>query len=80
MCRDWHFTGEQGTWDKIRDYTHWKKEDINRWKNEDWKLFVKRDDATCHGHHSIFVGLGEHFIDIHADFYAIDCLYVCERH
>ncbi|CAF1175673.1 unnamed protein product [Rotaria sordida] len=46
-CRDWHFTGDQSTWDWVCNYKYWNFWDRKRWSNDREKLFKKRDDATC---------------------------------
>ncbi|CAF0995043.1 unnamed protein product [Rotaria sordida] len=51
-CRDWHFTGNQATWNWLCNYKNWQQKDKNRWLNDRIeKLFEKRDGATCH--HSV---------------------------
>ncbi|CAF0985369.1 unnamed protein product [Adineta steineri] len=85
-CRDWHFTGDQGTWDWVCNYKNWKKVDEDRWYNGDYTLFTKRDGATCSGYFGPFYGFYRlvcyyyrdgglyfsHFLDGHV------CL--CEKH
>ncbi|CAF1448231.1 unnamed protein product, partial [Adineta steineri] len=55
-CRDWHFTGDQDTWNWVCNYKNWKEKDTNRWHGNgymlftysdgDWKFFTKHD-ASC---------------------------------
>ncbi|CAM4989704.1 unnamed protein product, partial [Rotaria socialis] len=46
-CRDWQFTGNHDQWNWVRNFNNWKNEDWKRWSGGDYKLFIKRDGATC---------------------------------
>ncbi|CAF4078840.1 unnamed protein product, partial [Rotaria sordida] len=46
-CRDWHFGGDQNTWDWICNYENWRDADWQRWDNGVWKRFTKRNGAKC---------------------------------
>ncbi|CAF5067673.1 unnamed protein product, partial [Rotaria sp. Silwood1] len=47
-CRDWHFTGNQDTWDWICTWENFKDKDWKRYRNDRiYNLFEKRDGATC---------------------------------
>ncbi|CAF3774111.1 unnamed protein product [Rotaria sp. Silwood1] len=47
-CIDWYFTGQQNTFDWIRDYKHWTNQDWDRYYSDQiYNLFKKRDGATC---------------------------------
>ncbi|CAF1314460.1 unnamed protein product [Adineta steineri] len=45
-CRDWHFTGDQDTWNWVCNYENWKVEDKNRWCIGSWKFFTKLNDGS----------------------------------
>lgn len=47
QCRDWHFTGDQDTWEWICLRSTWTKLDEDLWCIGRYKLFEKRIDATC---------------------------------
>ncbi|CAF3062888.1 unnamed protein product, partial [Rotaria sp. Silwood2] len=47
-CRDWHFKGDQATWNWICNWENFTREDWNRWSNDRIDdLFEKRSGATC---------------------------------
>ncbi|CAF1304855.1 unnamed protein product [Adineta steineri] len=46
-CRDWHFNGDQETWNWICNYKNWRKMDEDRWRKGASNLLEKRIDATC---------------------------------
>ena len=47
-CHDWQFSGNQETWDWIRNFLSWKDADWDRWANEGvGKSFGKREGAVC---------------------------------
>ncbi|CAF1393676.1 unnamed protein product [Rotaria sordida] len=47
-CRDWHFSGDQATWNWIRNWQNWDSKDWERWSRDRiYNLFSKRDGATC---------------------------------
>ncbi|CAF3741589.1 unnamed protein product [Rotaria sp. Silwood1] len=47
-CSDWYFTGDPETWNWIRDWQHWNKNDYDRWfKDHVDERFKRRDGATC---------------------------------
>ncbi|CAF4086008.1 unnamed protein product [Adineta steineri] len=46
-CRDWRFTGTQEQWNWVRDYRNWTIVDECDWYRDGWKLFKRRDAATC---------------------------------
>ncbi|CAF0787748.1 unnamed protein product [Adineta steineri] len=46
-CRDWHFTGDQGTWNWVCSWKNWTQADKDRFNDGDYKLFLKHDGATC---------------------------------
>ncbi|CAF1303603.1 unnamed protein product [Rotaria sp. Silwood1] len=46
-CRDWHFDGDQGTWNWIQNYKNWSSEDCERWNSGVYACFKKRTGATC---------------------------------
>ncbi|CAF4345244.1 unnamed protein product [Rotaria sp. Silwood2] len=46
-CRDWHFVGNQHQWNWVCNWKNWNRDDKKRWCDDDWKLLMKRDDATC---------------------------------
>ncbi|CAF3315970.1 unnamed protein product, partial [Rotaria sp. Silwood2] len=47
-CHDWHFDGDQDTWNWICNYKNWNSKDWDRWDNDCvYEHFVKRNDATC---------------------------------
>ncbi|CAF0934920.1 unnamed protein product [Adineta steineri] len=48
-CRDWHFNGDQETWNWICNYKNWRKVDEDRWRKGASNLLEKRIDATCTG-------------------------------
>ncbi|CAF1478817.1 unnamed protein product [Adineta steineri] len=48
QCRDWYYTGDQTSWEWIRNVKKWKVDDCKRWNNGDfWQSFKKRHWATC---------------------------------
>ncbi|CAF3670368.1 unnamed protein product [Rotaria sp. Silwood1] len=46
-CRDWHFTGDQGTWNWLCNWENWGPADQNRWYAGAYQCLTKRDGATC---------------------------------
>ncbi|CAF3789996.1 unnamed protein product [Adineta steineri] len=42
-CSDWHFTGDQTTWQWVCNYKSWKEADVKLWHDGRYKLFTKRD-------------------------------------
>ena len=47
-CCDWHFTGDQTSWNWIARCSNWKQSDWDRYYHRDGsELFIKRDGATC---------------------------------
>ncbi|CAF0766312.1 unnamed protein product [Adineta steineri] len=81
-CRDWHYNGDQDTWNWICSYENWGKVDENRWYNGAYKLFTKRDAATCHRDDlHLLVHYVHHYADgyhTHVDLRPHPCL--CDKH
>ena len=51
-CRDWYYTGDSDSWNWIRNYKNWNKQDRKRWENEQvWTRFKRRVDSTCNSLH-----------------------------
>ncbi|CAM4852247.1 unnamed protein product, partial [Rotaria magnacalcarata] len=49
-CRDWHYSGDQNTWNWICNWRNWSDGDCKRYNNSNiYKLFTKRDGAACGG-------------------------------
>ncbi|CAF5114319.1 unnamed protein product, partial [Rotaria sp. Silwood1] len=48
-CRDWHFNGDQATWNWVCNNKSWKDEDWKRWNDVAYECFTKRSGATCIG-------------------------------
>ncbi|CAF1117301.1 unnamed protein product [Adineta steineri] len=46
-CHDWHFRGNQEQWNWVCNWKNWNRDDKKRWCDDDWKLLMKYDDATC---------------------------------
>lgn len=46
-CRDWHFSGDQAEWDWVCNFRNWDDKDKKRWDDGRYKLFTRRDGATC---------------------------------
>ena len=50
-CRDWCFNGDSSTWNWIRDWKNWGKDDRKRYKNDRVYLrFKHRDGSKCDSH------------------------------
>ncbi|CAF1184910.1 unnamed protein product [Adineta ricciae] len=78
-CRDWRFNSEtdQSIWDWICKNEEWDIADWNLWRHERYKLFAKRETATCSCY---FLGLYLNYErnDRRVRDYRHPCL--CERH
>ncbi|CAF1487582.1 unnamed protein product [Adineta steineri] len=47
-CRDWHFSGDQDSWNWVCNHKNWNDVDWRRWYNDrEYKFFTKRGGATC---------------------------------
>jgi hypothetical protein len=57
-CRDWHFSGNQHTWNWVSNWQHSNEADKDYWYYNYDKLFTKRDGATCDGRHAFDGGAG----------------------
>ncbi|CAF0762011.1 unnamed protein product [Adineta steineri] len=57
-CRDWHFSGNQHTWNWVCNWKNWNEADKDRWYDDYDKLFSKRDSATCDGRSAFDGGAG----------------------
>ena len=47
-CRDWHFSGDQESWNWVCNYENWTDQDWNLWNRGRYQLFTERDGATCY--------------------------------
>ncbi|CAF4185480.1 unnamed protein product [Adineta steineri] len=56
MCRDWHFNGDEKTWNWILNWKNWNVNDWARWRGHEHKYHDghdhihrnKRDDRECY--------------------------------
>ena len=53
-CRDWRFTGDSASWKWIQKNSDWDFEEWERYNEGIWKLFKRRNGATCSSDHDSF--------------------------
>ncbi|CAF4398727.1 unnamed protein product, partial [Rotaria sp. Silwood2] len=78
-CLDWHFSGDQNTWDWLCNWEKWQDTDWHRWYKERSKMFTKRNDAICVFH----LGGARYSHSCYAASRRASCfehLCLCERH
>ena len=74
-CRDWHFNGDQKTWNWLCNFKNWDKNDRDRWRRDYRELFTKRNGATCY---DAYYDDFDYYDDYYHDLYHHLCL--CEKH
>ncbi|CAF3590864.1 unnamed protein product [Adineta steineri] len=86
-CRDWHFDGDQETWNWICNYKNWRKVDEDRWRKGASNLLEKRIDATCTNRITGHIGCSTSFtfgLSIGGGGTTVGapyaCLCLCEKH